>query len=218
MLSHLLLRGFLNIRILDRKHKNVEPPSQPYFKAEIEMFWEVTLQCTRSNTMNLSIFASLHDDFNAWQRTNITISEQCHGWNNDYSKEDKDILFCSKEECCAYEENWLQQSHSQVETTPRRASNRVKFETPAKDCACQFGGAESPGTSSVPDQNVETICPSKLHKSPARLLGEMCKKVSESLLAPTQTSRAKQQALVEKEMKHKARPITERAVSYTRHE
>lgn len=143
-----------------------------------------------------------------------------HGWNNDYSKEDKDILFCSKEECSAYEENWLQQSsHCQVETsTPRRASNRVKFETPAKDCACQFGGPEPPGTSLVPDQNVETICPSKLHKSPARPSGEMCKKVSESLLAPTQTSRAKQQALVEKEMKHKARPITERAVSYTRYE
>jgi hypothetical protein len=99
---------------------------------------------------------------------------------------------------------------------PRRTPNRVKFDTPpANDRACQFGGAGSPGTSLIPDQNVEICCPSKLHKSAVRPLGDVCKKMSESLLAPTHTSRAKQ-VVAEKEMKHKSRPITERAVSDTR--
>lgn len=139
-------------------------------------------------------------------------------WVNDGSKEDKDILFCSKEECSAHEENWLQQqNHCQTRTIPQRVSNCEKVDTSAKDCACQFGGANSPETLLIPHQNVKTICASKLHKSPVRPLGETCNKMSERLLAPTQTSKAKK-VVVEKEMKHKARPITERAVSHTRYE
>lgn len=129
------------------------------------------------------------------------------------SKEDKDIVFCSKEESSTYEENWPRKVDESCHHVAQDIHDDYENKTP-KSCGCKY--------ETVVDYHFNAS--QKLHKrahkghvSPKRPRNKSSssfKTFSDRLLSPTITSLARSVGGVEKEKprSHTPHPMSERAV------
>lgn len=131
---------------------------------------------------------------------------------NFCSKEDKDIVFCSKDECGSYEDNWPAHTtkdgcHMAPDNNDSDYENRS-----AKSCGCKVRPGDYPLAAS---QNANKYsCKGPISPKKARQKTGQRRKVSNRLVAPTITSLAKSGGLEKDKPKScGARPVSERAVN-----
>lgn len=124
------------------------------------------------------------------------------------SKEDKDIVFCSKDECASYDENWPRKAH-----TPQGHHDSQCEQPSSGTCGCSNRAVKNRLAASEKENNYFQ----KGRKSPPvakQKLNVLQKKVSDRLIAPTVTSLAKSGNLDvrEKPKPYAPRPNPEQAV------
>ncbi|XP_024367520.1 uncharacterized protein [Physcomitrium patens] len=114
------------------------------------------------------------------------------------SKEDKDIVFCSNDECASYDETWPRKD---VPTSQGRHDSRCEQQS-SGSCDCNNRAAKSRFAASEKENNYFQ----KGRKSPTLAKPKsnvLQKKVSDSLIAPTVTSLAKSGNLAPEKEKSK---------------